>query len=679
MAWLWPAIALVALFHCPPTEAARRYDSRDGLSENTANAIVRDELGFYWFATDTGLNRFDGRRFGAPPAPIASELEGVSIRALLVDGDALWLGTRHDGVKRIDLRRESITHLRPGDHGLPAAGITAMTLDADGRVWCATDGAGVVRIDWRDGHPEVRHYAPESSGLPHARVWSIASDGLVVLAGTEVGLATLAAGASTFELQALPAPFPAQGRANIEEIVVAAPGDYWIGTWNDGLFHVRDGAVLGGGRLGPSASARVTSLILQNGEPIAGFESGVAHYQRSCDCLRPLALAETGDRVARRAFVRALAATDDGGLMVGTWFNGVFQVPPNAAVFQRLLPAHPADTELATERVEAALEDRSGHLWIGSFGAGLQRSLATVAAGPVQFEPVPIIGNTHPGANAVWVLHEDRAGRLWVGSDGGLDRLDATRTVWTHFSANIDQRGLPGPGVRDVLELDDGRTLVATSSGLAEIGRDDAIRIIDYRRPGPDEALSRTINAVRRDRLGRIWLATHAGLIVLDPSYRILRAWQRPDLPGDLVRALHLQADGVLWIGSTQLCRIDTHAETPAPPTCLGRSDGLPEDGIQGIVAGVDGALWISSLRGLRRLAPGQAEAQAFHLGSGLVSDEFGAGAAHAGASGRLYFGSPAGLQMFDPRQVVLSRQVPRPVLTEVRIGGRSIGPSDDA
>ncbi len=36
---------------------------KDGLSSNTVNVIAQDNIGFMWFGTNNGLNRFDGYRF----------------------------------------------------------------------------------------------------------------------------------------------------------------------------------------------------------------------------------------------------------------------------------------------------------------------------------------------------------------------------------------------------------------------------------------------------------------------------------------------------------------------------------------------------------------------------------------------------------------------------------------
>jgi two-component system sensor histidine kinase ChiS len=37
--------------------------SEDGLSQNTVTAIIQDQKGFMWFATQEGLNRYDGYEF----------------------------------------------------------------------------------------------------------------------------------------------------------------------------------------------------------------------------------------------------------------------------------------------------------------------------------------------------------------------------------------------------------------------------------------------------------------------------------------------------------------------------------------------------------------------------------------------------------------------------------------
>ncbi len=71
-----------------------------GLSQSIVERIVQDRTGFMWFATENGLNQFDGYRFTVhrhvPDDPLS--LSYNELKALYEDGDGrLWVGTRRAG------------------------------------------------------------------------------------------------------------------------------------------------------------------------------------------------------------------------------------------------------------------------------------------------------------------------------------------------------------------------------------------------------------------------------------------------------------------------------------------------------------------------------------------------------------------------------------------------------
>ena len=49
--------------HAPGSLKVTRLTSDDGLSQNRIYAILQDRRGFMWFATQDGLNRYDGNTF----------------------------------------------------------------------------------------------------------------------------------------------------------------------------------------------------------------------------------------------------------------------------------------------------------------------------------------------------------------------------------------------------------------------------------------------------------------------------------------------------------------------------------------------------------------------------------------------------------------------------------------
>ncbi|MBL7944071.1 MAG: hypothetical protein JNM00_14975, partial [Flavobacteriales bacterium] len=62
-------IIVCVVWYCPVVLTAQQryfftqFTTREGLSNNTVNAIVQDSIGYMWIGTDDGLNRFDGHHF----------------------------------------------------------------------------------------------------------------------------------------------------------------------------------------------------------------------------------------------------------------------------------------------------------------------------------------------------------------------------------------------------------------------------------------------------------------------------------------------------------------------------------------------------------------------------------------------------------------------------------------
>lgn len=71
----------------------RTLDIRNGLTQNTVNAVLQDRKGFMWFGTKDGLNRFDGLSFRV----FKKEDSGLGnnfITALYEDKNGnIWVGT----------------------------------------------------------------------------------------------------------------------------------------------------------------------------------------------------------------------------------------------------------------------------------------------------------------------------------------------------------------------------------------------------------------------------------------------------------------------------------------------------------------------------------------------------------------------------------------------------------
>ena len=124
---------------------------RDGLSNNSVFSILQDDLGFMWFGTFSGLNRYDGREIRTyRPEPLdRASLSGSIVFALLQDSQGrLWIGTE-GGLNRYDYQSASFQSFGrdPDDPAaMPSDNIFSLEEAADGTIWIAAAdlrGAGL--------------------------------------------------------------------------------------------------------------------------------------------------------------------------------------------------------------------------------------------------------------------------------------------------------------------------------------------------------------------------------------------------------------------------------------------------------------------------------------------------------------------------------------------------------
>ena len=114
----------------------------NGLSQTRAGSTVQDHLGFIWFGTQYGLNRFDGYRFKVfrhePKRP--ESLGGVYVRSLFIDhSGTLWVGC-DESFDKFDPVTETFTHFRVGPPGTDQNDGPAINVSEDhyGKLWLAT-------------------------------------------------------------------------------------------------------------------------------------------------------------------------------------------------------------------------------------------------------------------------------------------------------------------------------------------------------------------------------------------------------------------------------------------------------------------------------------------------------------------------------------------------------------
>jgi signal transduction histidine kinase/ligand-binding sensor domain-containing protein/DNA-binding NarL/FixJ family response regulator len=263
---------------------------------------------------------------------------------------------------------------------------------------------------------------------------------------------------------------------------------------------------------------------------------------------------------------------------------------------------------LSDNSIQVLTEDRSGDLWIGSWGSGLSKFDPDTE----QFTRYQH-NSSDPhslSSDRVQAIYEDRAGLLWVGTAGGLNRLDRATNTFTHYKHDPDDpHGLSHDDVQAVYEDQTGSLWIGTNGGgLNRLDRDTG-QFTHYRHdPADPHSLSNDrVGSIYEDHSGIIWIGTlGGGLNNFDPESELFTVYQHDSddpnsLSNNLIRAIYEDQEGVLWIGGRggglnqfnrdtgKFTRYQHDANDPR---------SLSHDGVVSVYGDQGGTLWIGTIGG---------------------------------------------------------------------------------
>ncbi len=542
----------------------RIWQMQQGLPDGPVWRILQSRSGYLWFATQTGLVRFDGVRFTSADQ-IYPGLPGHDwARDAYEDPSGkLWLATMDDGVWT--LSPAGITHYTTED-GLPANLVQCITPGAGGVIWGCTE-SGVVRIDPNaapageskaKGPPKgaVAEFTV-ADGLAGPRAWAACEDAQGVLwVGNDNARLSKGSGGSFESLRLTAIPETGSTRA------LVCDGDtVWVGTSN-GLVRMRAGQQ----KLYTVRDGLVDNFVLSlskgsDGVLWIGTRSGFSRMR-----------GETFDSFYPReglsqSTAQAIFEDREGSLWVGTkrglnqFFDG------------RTIP-YTVTEGLPSNEAGPILQDAAGIMWAGTLDAGL------AAFDGKQFTTL----TTRQGlaSDSVHTLIEDADHSLWVGTTRGLNRVRDGRVAATFTTAN----GLPSADVRSLFRDSRGVIWAGTTAGAAHFEGGRFVADLS----GPRQA----IRAINEDRDGRIVLAT-------EDSVFIARAGGFHDLAQDGVymrnaTALYRDKDGFLWVG---LNGAGLRLVDGSKITVFNSRVGLYDGEIYGILVDALDRLWMTCSRGV--------------------------------------------------------------------------------
>ncbi|MBK7708098.1 MAG: hypothetical protein IPJ30_20700 [Acidobacteria bacterium] len=627
------------------------WTTADGLPQNTVTGVAQTPDGYLWLSTFDGLARFDGVRFTIFDKGNTKGIANNRFSRLLVDkAGTIWAATENGAVT---VYREGVfaTYQSPQT----SSSSVSIVHDADGNALIETlggnyylkDGEFVPAADPYE--PNVKRiYAPRSGAKWIFRTGS----GERVIDG------------KTTQYAINLAPEYLNSNAGFRNLVDAR-GAMWLAI-KDKIYRLADGAVsVFTASDVPALNDLTPYVIFDDAEGNVWFVFGNPDTTRGLDW--QLVKFGSGQFTAfdlgKSVNATQGMADREGNFWVATT-AGLRRLRP------QLVSTLSTRDGLVSNEVYPLLETSNGDVLIGlPQGVNVFRNGKIIDLGLKYSNKFPL------NMRGLW---EDPERRVWLGyqGEGGFGRIGNGDSY-----KRIGIRDLPN-GATDFASDSSGNVWIATEEGLLEFRDDKEIAHLTTKEGLHNDR----IITLHFDHQQNLWLGTYDGLSLFKDG-KFTNFGDDENSPKGFVRAIHEDADGVLWFGTygDGLVRYKD-----------GRffnyrvEHGLFNNGVFAILDDGRGNFWMSSNRGIHRVAIQElndfADGKIPNLNSvsydekdGMLNAECNGGripAAIKTRDGKLWFATMGGVAIVDPRAERVNPAPPPVVIEDIAVDRKAASPN---
>jgi signal transduction histidine kinase/ligand-binding sensor domain-containing protein/DNA-binding response OmpR family regulator len=677
-----------------------RLDISNGLSNNQVNCFYKDQNGFLWVGTMSGLNRYDGYGFTVfrHSSRDTNTLSDDQVFSIMEGpNDKLWIQNNSTDYNIFNpvtekFQRSSAAELKA--LGIPAATTVNILKTKEGDFLFLLNQQTIYKyLSSQKKAALLYRSKPGALAITNIRednnrkIWLVYSNGMMEQVDAATGMVlqhtTIAVGAFSSTVQQYGLFIDNENELWLN--VVALNAGKSVLRYNPATgMHQYFGKDIGQPRLNSSLVAGVQQD--NNGNIwISTDHGGINIYTKKSNSIRYLTNDPNDTKSLSQNSITAVYKDNTGIIWLGTYKKGINYYHENIIKFP-LYRHSPADKQsLSYDDVNRFVEDARGNIWIGTNGGGLiyfDRAANTFR----QYLHQP--GNTNSiGANVIVSLWADHQNKLWIGSYyGGLDcYYNGTFTHYRH--SDTDTTSLTDDRVWEIFEDSKHNLWVGTlNGGLNKLNR--ATGTFEHFRAGTVAGAlhSDYISVLFEDKNNRLWIGTYNGVDVMDIATGKVTAYYSTDSSGlsnNNVVSMLPDSRGLVWIGTRD--RLNVLQPATGKIASFGTADGLPGNTILNILEDDNHALWISTNKGLCKIQvqqeadswPVAITTEVFDELDGLQGTEFNENAALKTTAGELLFGGANGFNLFHPDKIKSGNAPSQIVLTGFEIFNKKVQPGD--
>ncbi|CAM2786014.1 two-component regulator propeller domain-containing protein [Shewanella amazonensis] len=517
-----------------------------------------DQQGFIWVGTRRGVFRFDGYEYQPLESANKLDLSKLHVRALLADGQILWIGTMTQGVYRVDLSTWQATHFarNPGMSGsIGGSQVNAIKKDRNGKLWFAHDRG----LDsWSEQSAQFTPYLsldkPDDRYHNYLLDIEFDAEGKLWLS-TAMGLASMDMGAAGFRL------FANEGemlhRVVLRRLYLASDNRLWLTSQNQGSYILSpdSGRVLQLEQDESSAAHKVINTGIAETLEADGSRriwlSGTKGVELRDGKTGKLIKHLQGNLLDHHGLagdvVYSITSSPSGTLWLGVLGVGLQFHPPQAQGFSLIDRFAPALKELFSSNIHQVLNLGADELLVLT---EQQASRVNLSTGLI----APFSDDVKVQQKLLVAAIKDHQDNFWFGGDSGNLITTSADGHWRN-ELQLPLTKNDGVFVKSLALGQEQELWAGTDRGLVRVSLDNLSMS-----PLKNADGSRFISFVRclyLDEQNRLWVGTQGGLGLVMPGADTVNLFSREQATEGSLR--HNQINQIL--GDSQGNLLITHPE----------------------------------------------------------------------------------------------------------------------
>jgi ligand-binding sensor domain-containing protein/two-component sensor histidine kinase len=699
-----------------------------GASQNTVATIKQDKVGYLWFGTTGGLNRYDGYDFRvfSKNSNDSNSISDNSVTSFYEDADGiLWIGTVDGVLNRYDKKTGIFHHfdLHISDKytiiqdpvitefPVPLSRsnentLTSIQEDKEGNLWIGTWGAGIIRFDKKTFKPS--RYIEDADNefslkisKNNVKTILIDSDGNIWIASMLEGLKKMlynkAANKVSFVRYNLINGRYKQATSLAED----NQKNLYIGTFDGGFFklpHDKKDKHYGvislvsiledAKKTFHNVPGKIMAMLVdKNGFVWLGTYGALLKYDPKKNEINNIDLRLGQDKASS---FNVLSLLEDRTGIIWAGFSlggGICKIENNKIKFNVINKKFPLKNSLNNETIWSVLLDKQDVLWIGTEKGGLNKFDRRNSKFTYYLKNG---GNKSISDNCVRCIKEDRWGDLWIGTyNGGLNYFNKSTGEFKSFKTDSSLNSISHNQVQAVYIEDSTSTFwIGTfGGGLNKFqlkkryeGEKPVITHFRYNRNNPFSLSSDKVYTIYEDKKGTLWVGTFGGgLNKFDKktgrfiAYKNIRD-DESSIEDNRVLAIFEDSKSNLWVATYGggLNRFDQQTEK------FVRYYNENMSAVYAVLEDESNNLWMSSDKGIFKFNYLTKNYTQYHISDGLQGVEFSGGAYFKSPKGEMFFGGTSGLNYFYPRLVMDNVEKPPVVISNIRVFNKSLKSEKD-